>query len=306
MKYILTLLLLSVTMAGWAQRNSRLSKKHQPSSAYLKQKQKERKNPGAPMPFADSQMWLGLKGGVNTAKVVPSKRYAVFESTQSAEANKDFNKEYDSFGQLNFQFGLVATYSFNRFLSLSLQPTYSNLYFVYRNQYKWAGQANNYVELKQNHRFQLTYLEVPLLVKIDLLHSRFRPYIQGGAFYGRMIKAEKFITTTSLDNASGAVNPLENTTPNIGARDLFIRSNWGWLGGAGFSYDIGNVRVSLEGIYKMGQNNITNEKNRYTVDQLTSVGDVMDSMKLRNIECYVTVLFPMKFLQKSGFNKVDP
>jgi hypothetical protein len=307
MKYIFaSIALLLCLLPAEAQRRASLGQRHRPSQAYLKKKDKEKRNPGAPMPFADSQVWLGLKGGVNTTRALPTERYAVFVSTQGEAANAAFQKEYESFGQVNFQFGVVASYNFAQYLSVSFQPTYSNMYFAYRNQYRWFGQGNNNVELNQTHRYQLTYLEAPLLVRFDILRRRFRPYVQGGAFYGRLIGAEKFITTTSVDKASGAVNPLENTSPNIGARDLFIRSNWGWMGGLGLSYDVGNVRIGLEGLYRFGQNNITNQRNRYTDDRLTSVGDVADNLRLRNIECYFTVVFPMKFLQKSGFDKVNP
>ena len=273
---------------------------------FYKSRQQQAQKASAGGAFGETQLWLGLKGGINFAKALPSERYAVFTSTVSDDLNKDFEKNYDNFSSNGYQFGMVFNFNFLKFLSLSFQPEYQSFKFGYENKYKWAGTGSNSVILTQHHRFTLNYLELPLVVRFDVLRKRFRPYLQGGAFYRTLLKADENVDYTSLDNASGAKNPIENTYPTIGANDLFIKSGIGLMGGVGMSYDLGNVRLALDAFYKFGFNNITNEKNRYSDDRLTSTGDVLDNMKIRNIAVSFSVVFPMKYLETSFFKRVAP
>lgn len=264
---------------------------------------RQRKKPDNP--FFNTQLWLGIKFGGNLARATPTERYAVFTSTLPDDALA-FEKTYDGYGQASSQIGLVSTFNFKKYFSISFQPAYKTLHFGYQNQYNWAGQANNSVQLTQQHRVAMSYVDLPLLMRFDVFRTRFRPYLQGGLFYSRLAKADKFTTINSYDQASGAVNPIENTSPVIGAKRLFINSQWGWIGGVGVSYDVGNVRLGLDAAYKQGLNNITNAPNRYTDDRLTSTGDVMDDLKLNNVEISFSCVFPMKFLIVKNFRSVKP
>ena len=257
-------------------------------------------------PFAQTQMWVGLKGGLNMGKAIPTERYAVFTSTISEDADKTFEKEYDSFGKKGYQFGLILNFNFYKFITISFQPEINSQNFGYKNHYIWAGQGNNSLDLVQKHRFQLNYLDLPLLVRFDVVRTRFRPYLQGGAFYSRLLKADKFVEVTSTDNASGANNPISNTYPVIGAKDLFLKAQWGLIAGAGVNYDLGNVRLGLDAFYKIGMNNITNSSTRFSDDRTTSIGDALDGMKLRNIEVSFSIIFPMKYLETGAFKGVRP
>jgi hypothetical protein len=256
--------------------------------------------------FAGTQVWLGLKGGINFAKAIPTERYSVFTSIIDPEQDKTYEKSYDGFGKIGFQGGMVFNFNFRRYLTLSFQPAYTSFRFGYKNEYKWTGQNNNSVQLNETHRITVDYLELPLLLRFDILRKRFRPYLQGGAYYGMLLKANKTKEVSSQDNASGAVNPLANTNPALDVRNLFIRSNWGWVAGLGFNYDVGNVRLGLDGLYKIGMNNVTSEKNRYSDPRFTSAGEVLDGFKFQNIEVSFSVIFPMKYLQTGIFKRVNP
>jgi len=260
----------------------------------------------ASSPFAQTQMWIGLKGGLNMGKANPTDRYSVFTSTVSTDENKVFEKQYDNFGKKGFQFGLILNFNFYKYFTISFQPEINSQNFGYQNHYTWAGQNNNSLDLIQKHRFQLSYIDLPLLVRFDIVRTRFRPYLQGGAFYSRLLKADKFVEVTSTDNASGAKNPISNTNPIVGAKDLFLKAQWGLIAGAGVNYDLGNVRLGLDAFYKIGMNNITNSSNRFSDDRTTSIGDVLDGMKLQNIEVSFSVIFPMKYLETGMFKGVRP
>jgi hypothetical protein len=298
---LIFLLLLGFTEIAFAQRKANRSSK------IVSQRQKAKKAGASGGSFANSQIWLGLKGGLTFARVTPTERYSVFTNTiVTEETAKLYDKEYDTFGKNAFQFGMVFYYNFYSIFSISFQPTYSVLNAGYKTEYAWSGQANNSVTLSQKHKFQLNYLELPLLLRADLMKTRFRPFVQGGIFYGRILKAEKSVDFTSLDNASGAIDPIENTSPTIGASELFTKTNWGFGFGGGINYDLGNTRLGLEAMYKLGQNNITNQKNRFTDDRLTSIGDVLDNMKMQHLEISFSIVFPMKFLETGSFKRVTP
>jgi hypothetical protein len=293
---IYTTLILLLLVLGTGFRNS--------GFAQISRKSKGNRKQHA-FPFMNSQLWIGLKAGGNVTKAVPTERYTVFVSTLP-DHDQTYQKKYDKFGTVSSQIGLVTTYNFRTFFSLSFQPAYINRSFGYRNEYSWLGKQHNSVELSQHHQFKLSYLELPLLVRFDLIRTRLRPYLQAGGFYSRLLKADKHMELTSSDHASGAANPIENNTPTIGVQNSFIRSNMGWMAGGGISYDIGNARIGIDAVYKSGTNNITNVKNRYSDNRMTSNGDVFDDMKLRNIDISISLLFPMKYLETKSFRSVKP
>lgn len=253
--------------------------------------------------FDDSQWWIGLHGGVNLSKALPLKSYAIIEPITGAFLAE---KQYEGFRRLGVQAGARVDFNFHTNFSASFQPTYTNFDLGYRVQYQWQGQENNFLDLKYNHRLQLNYLEMPLLFRIDFLRQQFKPYAQVGIGYGLLLKADKYAEIESFDRASGASNPIQNDSPIIGAKNLFIKSQFMWYLGGGISYDVGNVRLGAELNYKQGLNNITNKQNRYTDQRMIGMLDALDDMTLQNISIEFYCVFPMKFLQTSSFRRVKP
>jgi opacity protein-like surface antigen len=253
--------------------------------------------------FDDSQWWIGLHGGVNLSKALPLKSYSLIEPiTGGFLANKD----YEGFRRLGVQAGARLDFNFHSIFSASFQPTYTNMNCGYSVQYRWQGQDNNFLDLKYNHRLQLNYLEMPLILRFDFMRQQFKPYAQIGIGYGLLLKADKYIEIESFDRASGASNPIQNDSPIIGAENLFIKSQFMWYLGGGVSYDAGNVRLGVELNYKQGLNNITNKQNRYADQRMIGMLDALDDMTLQNISIEFYCVFPMKFLQVSSFRRVKP
>lgn len=266
-----------------------------------------RQKPAQQNPFFNQQWWIGIRGGLTAGQALAGERYAVFEPLRGVSANS-YDKQYltHDFSKPATTVGLIASYTFWRNFSVSVQPTSTKLSFGYQTTYLWEDEGSNSIQLKQTHRFNSTYLELPLLLRYDLYKARIRPYVQAGAYYGRLLKADKHMEVESLDIASGAVNPITNTAPSIGAKELFIKSNMGWLVSGGFNYDLGNVRLGLEINYKKGFENVTNRKNRFSDNRMVGVGDVMDDMKLQSWEAAFTLLFPLKFLDTGAFQSAKP
>jgi outer membrane protein W len=252
--------------------------------------------------FLEKQWWLGFKAGTNLSDASPIKRYSVMIPTNYPQALTD--KVYDSFNKTGSQATLEATFYFKGF-SFSVQPTYRNSRFTYSNQFQWENPDNiaEKLILQYDQEQKLDYADFPLIVKYDILKGKVRPYVQAGIFYSLLINANKSITVSGTDYASGGTNEFSNDPIIVGAKDLFD-NYWGLMAGLGVNYNLGNVRLVLDASYWMGMSYIANVDNRYSNDRLAGIGDAQDDLDLNNIIISAGVLFPMRFLG-SSFNTLD-
>jgi len=253
--------------------------------------------------FLQKQWWLGFKAGTNLSQVIVDKSYTVL---QPIVTNAPVSgKNYKSFNRFGTQAALEITFSYKQ-LSISVQPMYRHASFEYSNQYEWtdAGNATNLLVANYNQEQKVDHAEIPLLVKYEFGSNKLRPYLQLGAFAAFLVNANKSVTISRTDYASGAKNEINDPAIIVGATDLFAKNYWGLVGGAGLNYHLGNVRFNFDVMYKRGMSNITSTKNRYSNDRLSGVGDALDDMKLNNISISLGVLFPLRFLG-SGFKSID-
>lgn len=247
--------------------------------------------------FLQKQWWIGLKGGTNLSKANVDKTYSVFSPSTG--------KKYESFKQPGSQATLEVTFYFRGF-SMSFQPTYQHSRFAYSNQYEWRDDevATDQLLLNYEHEQKIDYVYFPILVKYEIAGNKLRPYVQIGGYAAVLINANKSLTISGVDYASGGVNEFESQPIIVGAEDLFAKKHWGLIGGAGAYYNLGNVRLNLDIQYKFGMSNISSSRNRYDNGQLTGVGDVMDDLTMDNMSFSLGCLFPMRFLS-SGFKSLD-
>ncbi len=268
-------------------------KRKPPQNFNTKNKQDEK--------FLEKQFWMGLKAGTNLSKVHVTKEYSVISPVN----NEETSKEYESFNKPGFQVALELTFYFKG-VSASLQPTYRSSSFAYTNHYEWTDSATptNSLTLDYYQEQKLEYFEIPFVVKYDILSGNLRPYIQLGGYGAFLINANKTVEVSGLDLASGGENPFTNEPVSVGAKDLFAKSNWGLIGGAGVNYNVGNIRINLDIMYRYGMSNIASTQNRYSNDRLAGVGDAMDDMTMDNISISLGALFPLRFLS-SGFKSSD-
>jgi len=253
--------------------------------------------------FLQTQWWLGFMVGTNLTQADPVNRYSVFSPTNYAPGMLD--KEYQSFNKPGVQAGVEIAF-YHRGFTIALQPNYRRQRFTYSNELAWEDPADPALRLElmyeQDHK--LDYIDFPLLVRYDFTRTQVRPYIQAGAYYGILVNATKQVEVSGTDFASGGEMPFEGESIIVGAKDLFISSSVGLVGGVGVSYDVWNIRMVFEANYRYGLNNITDTENRYTNNQLAGIGDAMDDIKLRNISFSFGVLFPLRFIS-SGLNSID-
>lgn len=271
-------------------------KKRKPSKTYNKQSNENEK-------FLEKQWWLGFKAGTNLSNVHVLKTYSVFSPTNYIP--EESGKKYEHFAQLGAQATIEVSFYFKGFY-FSLQPSYQHSRFTYTNTYNWTDDEvpTNSLQLNYEQEQKVDHFIIPFIIKYDFTGSKFRPYVQIGAFSAILINANKFVTISGVDNASGGVNEFTDPTIIVGAKDLFAKSSWGLIGGAGLNYTLGNVRLNLDAQYKYGMSNITSTENRNSNDSLSGIGDIMDDMTLDNISLTIGCLFPMRFLA-NGFKSSD-
>lgn len=256
--------------------------------------------------FTKSQFWLGFKGGVNASWAKGLGNYQIFQSMPSSD-NFRYEKAYNGVQFPGFQAGLTFIYNFRSFFSVIFEPTYSIQKFSYTNSLKWSStQPAIDVTLTQKNTYSVHYLEFPVYARIDLFKNKLKPYILGGIIYSYLTHVSRSSDYTSSDAITGANNIIENSTPEMATTPLFIRSNFWAVAGIGVCYDINNIRVGLNVLYKSSLNNITSHENRYSNAKLTASGDVLDDMYLRNIETSLYCVFPMKFLITNNLKHVNP
>lgn len=297
MKGLLLVVLMSLSLtAAFAQNNG--SRKKNRVSYMTKDRGKREENK-----FLEKQWWLGLKGGTNLTRAAVTTHFSGLSPTNYP--TDETHKEYEDFKSFGSQVTLEGTFYFRQ-LSLSVQPTYSRSQFVYTNHYTWTDPENAGHSLELNYRqLQKTeHLVIPVLVRYDLTETKFRPYVQAGAFASLLINAGKEVTISGTDYASGGEHEFSGDPIIVGARDLFANAYYGLCGGAGVHYHQGNVRLTLDILYRYGMTNIVSPSHRYGNDRLAGVGDAMDDMTMDNLVISLGCVFPLRFLG-NAYKAVD-
>ncbi len=271
--------------------------------------------------LSNDQWWIGFKSGLNSSAVANDETYAVFSNTGSLSQEGDI-KKYENISKYGAQVGLIIAFEFVNNLSISLQPETVSYKFGYKNEYQWFDfeDTDNALTLNLDHDHTLRYFEVPLLLRYDFHISgesdnkkpknRYEassfpiiPYAQFGIFYGKLLSASKSADISGTNVFSGATSELQSINQTIDMEPLLLSANWGLVGGIGLSHKISNARISLEANYKQSMVNITNTKERFGQNELvTDTYDVLDDIKLRNIELSFRFIMPLKFITSKNYN----
>jgi opacity protein-like surface antigen len=169
--------------------------------------------------------------------------------------------------------------------------------FGYETNYSWGDSPPNQINYNYTIEQITDYFEIPLWVKYDILKKRFKPYVSVGVSQSLLLNATKKIDLVREDFATGSAISTEDGTVFLGVDDSFQNGFTSLLAGAGMAYDTdSNVRMVVEFTYRETIQNIINPNERYTENELTSVGDVYDDLRLRNVGLSIQFLFPLKYI----------
>ena len=131
------------------------------------------------------------------------------------------NTKYDSYPSLNrpgFTIGMSMDIKIGAKLFFDVAALYSQYHF----EMEWNGVSNPY--LHENVDFKFKYLDIPLLLRFNILSTKFTPIIYGGGIFGLMLDHEYIV---------------ESDHPALdGTYKLYIDSlKWAMVMGTGVSYD---------------------------------------------------------------------
>ena len=246
--------------------------------------------------FLDTQWWLGLRAGTNLTKPGSETFYSVLSAIDyDPEALK---KNYGSFQSPGLQVGLDLTF-YHRGFSIGMLPTFKRYRYNYDNSLEWTT-ATGLFETKYQVAQNLDFLEIPLILKYDILKSgKLRPFVQLGLQWAFAIGSEKSLDIIHQEGTPAAIS---GGTISINTKKDF-QGFAAALAGVGTSYDIGNIRMSLDFSYHYGLTSIINQQSLFTENQLTAVGDINDDIRLTNLQGNLSFLFPLRFIDttfKSG------
>ncbi len=244
--------------------------------------------------FLSTQFWLGIRTGVNLTQPYVADENAGF-SPINYETDQ-LEKDYTNFTPVGYHIGLEMNL-YHRGFSYAFQPTFKRSVYEYTSTYEWGdGSETNSFETTGEARQRLDLIELPLLVKYDIIQNgNIRPFAQLGGFYSIVASAQKDFKVSQVDNLAGSALESKVGQVSIGVRDAY-QNFAGVLGGAGVNFDYFNIRTIVDVSYRMALTSVT--RPNYVVNELASLGDVNDKLNLRDLNISVSMVFPFRYVDR--------
>lgn len=257
----------------------------------------KRKKPSTPASqakeFLNTQFWLGIRGGSNFTQTTLIESLSGLNPINYSADNLD--KEYENFVNPAFHIGLDLTFYHKGFSIMSF-PTFFRNNINYSSQLSWTGESErDQYETSYDVQQSITFLELPLAVKYDIIGDRIRPFVMAGAFFSIAFDANKEVQIFETDYASG--EPVEFDRANIKLNNREeILNNWGVLGGLGVSFDFWNIRSIIDVQYRHSFQSIVNSETRFDENTFSSFGEVQDDYSLQNYSASLSFVFPLRYI----------
>ena len=258
--------------------------------------QKQRKRPSKPSggnDFLKTQWWLGIRSGLNFTNANLIESYPGFYPINYAA--ESLEKEYEDFSSPGFQVGLDITF-YHAGLSIALQPTFLKHNVSYMSEANWIGNTEDQqFSSTYNVKQGVTYIDLPLSVKYDILQNKVRPFVMAGAYYGFIFDANKTVRVTETDYGFTTPISYERTIINLNNKEEF-NNTWGVLGGIGASFDYWNIRTIIDIQYRHSFSSVINEAERFKESAFSSFGELSDDYSLQNFSTSISFVFPLRYI----------
>ncbi|MGL1889864.1 MAG: PorT family protein [Reichenbachiella sp.] len=268
------------------------------ASVAIAQRKPKPKLPGSEyQKWLKTQWWLGLKAGTNFTQPNPGDRYSSIDPINyDAEL---LEKTYNNFDQPGLFIGLDLTY-YNKGFMIALTPGFKRIGYSYNSSLEWTGDTEpETFQSEFNVTQNVSFIELPIGLRYELLHSgKLRPYLVVGMQYSFVIGANKKADITYTDFISGTAQPYDGGTVNLDVKDEF-QNYFGAFGGLGFGWDVGNIRTVLEVSYSYGLSSITDTDQRYSENDLATLGDINDQINVNGINATMSVIFPLRYIDNT-------
>jgi len=258
------------------------------------QLRKQKPKPGnKAQEFLKTQWWLGIRGGTN---ITQTTLIESFSGLNPINYNEDkLVKEYEDFVDPAFHIGLDVTF-YHKGFSVMTYPTFFRNNINYNSELVWSGETDrDQYETSYQVRQSITFLELPIAVKYDILGEKIRPFVMAGAFYAFAFDANKEVNVFETDYASGEAVEFERANIKLNNREEVL-NNYGVLGGIGVSFDFWNIRSIIDVQYRHSFQSIVNDQTRFDENTFSSFGEVQDDYSLQNYSASVSFVFPLRFI----------
>ena len=243
--------------------------------------------------FLKTQWWLGLRGGINYTNVTPINSFSGFNPINYDV--ESLEKDYKRFENPGFQIGLDITF-YHAGFSIASFPTFFIHNLTYDSDRVWSGNSEfDRYEVSYAVDQSVTFIDLPIAVKYDILQNKVRPFVMAGGFYSFKFAANKSVNIRETDYASGSPQSYDRATINLNNPQEF-NNNWGILGGLGVSFDFWNIRTILDLQYRHSFMSIVNPAERFKESEFSSFGELQDDYSLQNYSASISFVFPLRYI----------
>lgn len=263
------------------------------NQANAQKRRKVQAKPSGQADFLKTQCWLAIRSGINFTNVNPLERHPGFYPINYSEDLLD--KAYENFTAPAFHVGLDITF-YHAGFSVSTFPSFYKHNMVYKSTSVWLGNtASEQYESIHNIEQSVTFIDLPLAIKSDILKNNVRPFVVVGALYSFIFDANKSVQIQEVDYASGNALTYDRTTLCLNNEQDFL-NNWGVLGGTGASFDFWNIRTIIDIQYRHSLTTIVEPTSRYTETIFSAFGEIVDNYKLANFSGSISFVFPLRYI----------
>lgn len=235
---------------------------------------------------------VGFRGGVSFSLPLVMNRNEVIQGYDPANL---YEKDYAPlFSNIGYHYAFMFMAYLNESLSLSVEPAVATYSYKYRLTTGWTNGAdpNEFFEYSASHRNNVSYLELPVVLRYEYSKKKIHPFVSLGIVYGYRTNAYKKVDSSVTLHTGTASIPYENSTTNSSNSESYIHSRFGIAPGIGLFYPVGTVKIMLSADFCFGLNNITNESRRYDNSNITSgLYDVQDDITLNALNITLGILF---------------
>ena len=246
--------------------------------------------------FLDTQWWLGLRSGITLAQPNVLDRYYAFSPINYTADEND--KTFTGFSEPGIMAGLDIIF-YHKGFSIGMHPSFKSLRYGYAQSQTWTSNGADALETTINAKQTVQYVEVPFMVKYDLIKSgKIRPFVQAGWQYSFLLGARKEADITQRDFITDPPQQFGGGSVNF-SNDQAFTNFTGVLGGVGVNLDYLNIRTVVEIIYQQGLSPITSKMDPFSENQLVALGDAQDQISLNQLSFSVSFIFPLRFIDNT-------
>ncbi len=205
------------------------------------------------------------------------------------------------------QFAISGTYGLTQFLSLKAEVGFNNYCFLYQTSYNWSINVSRggepiieQIDFLYDSDQRVNYIALPLsLVYFYKPQNKYVPFLEVGGYAQYMTQAFRSMKLEYVSSDRGQF--LSDVTSDVLVNELFRRKQAGLLFGGGLMRNVRRGQIRLDLRYMLPLTDAERIEGRYANeadaihDILFRYYDVLDELRIRNVEIGVTFAYNLKY-----------